>query len=100
MPEACARGDQVALALQTVRFGEMLEDMLDDLLPNRITEYVYELSNLFSAFYTECKARCTQSLNVLQDTGHPIALCGCLAVLRAFLLFRKRPPCAGLTDGV
>ena len=48
---------QVALALQVVRFGEMLEDMLDDLLPNRITEYAYELSNLFSAFYTECKAR-------------------------------------------
>ena len=48
---------QVALALQIVRFSEMLEDMLDDLLPNRITDYAYVLSDLFSNFYTECKAR-------------------------------------------
>ena len=47
----------MALALQIVRFSEMLEDMLDDLLPNRITDYVYVLSDLFSNFYTECKAR-------------------------------------------
>ncbi len=48
---------QVALALQIVRFGEMLEEMLEELLPNRITEYAYELANLFNTFYTECKAR-------------------------------------------
>ena len=48
---------QVALALQIVRFSEMLEDMLGDLLPNRITDYAYVLSDLFSNFYTECKAR-------------------------------------------
>ena len=54
-PRRARMRGQVALALQLVRFGEMLEDMLEDLLPNRITEYVYELSNLFSGFYTECK---------------------------------------------
>ena len=48
----------MALALQIVRFGEVLEEMLEELLPNRITEYAYELANLFNTFYTECKARC------------------------------------------
>ncbi len=46
---------QVALGLQIVKFTETLEDMFVDLAPNRITEYVYELANLFSTFYTECK---------------------------------------------
>lgn len=59
LKERCAHGAQVALALQIVRFGEMLEEMLDELLPNRITEYAYELANLFNTFYTECKARCS-----------------------------------------
>ena len=38
-----------------VRFTETLEDMFIDLAPNRLTEYIYELANLFSTFYTECK---------------------------------------------
>ena len=46
---------QVALGLQIVKFTETLEDMFMELAPNRITEYVYELANLFSSFYTECK---------------------------------------------
>lgn len=33
----------------------MLEDTLVDLAPNRITEYVYELSNYFNTFYQACK---------------------------------------------
>lgn len=46
---------QRALALHIVRFTEMLEDMLVELAPNRITEYVYELSNYFNTFYQACK---------------------------------------------
>lgn len=46
---------QIALGLQLVKFTETLEDMFVDLAPNRITEYSYELANLFSTFYTECK---------------------------------------------
>ena len=46
---------QIALGLQIVQFTETLEDMFVNLAPNRITEYVYELANLFSTFYTECK---------------------------------------------
>ena len=48
-------GAQAALGLQVVRFTETLEDMFIDLAPNRLTEYIYELANLFSTFYTECK---------------------------------------------
>ena len=46
---------QIALGLQIVKFTETLEDMFVDLAPNRVTEYLYELANLFSSFYTECK---------------------------------------------
>ncbi|CAK0784285.1 hypothetical protein CVIRNUC_007489 [Coccomyxa viridis] len=46
---------EAALGLQVVRFTETLEDMFIDLAPNRLTEYIYELANLFSTFYTECK---------------------------------------------
>ena len=46
---------QIALGLQIVKFTETLEDMFVDLAPNRVTEYIYELANLFSSFYTECK---------------------------------------------
>jgi DALR anticodon binding domain len=30
---------------------------LEELLPNRLCEYLYTLSEVFSAFYTECKVR-------------------------------------------
>lgn len=48
---------QRALALHINRFTEMLEDTLNELAPNRITEYVFELSNHFNTFYVECKVR-------------------------------------------
>jgi arginyl-tRNA synthetase len=44
-----------ALALKVARFPEALEEALAELMPNRITEYQYELSQLWSEFYTECK---------------------------------------------
>ena len=45
----------MALALHIVRFPEALEDSLAELLPNRITDYLYELSDRFNSFYVECK---------------------------------------------
>jgi arginyl-tRNA synthetase len=29
--------------------------MLDELMPNRLTDYLYGVSEAFNAFYTECK---------------------------------------------
>lgn len=43
------------LALTLVKFPEAIEDMLEELMPNRITEYLYSLSEVFTSFYTECK---------------------------------------------
>ena len=71
---------QVALGLQIVKFSETLEDMFTDLAPNRLTEYVYELANLFSSFYTECKVihvscltMSAKVLCILLQIGNPIA---------------------------
>eukprot|EP00878_Enallax_costatus_P002829 GHUV01003021.1.p1 GENE.GHUV01003021.1~~GHUV01003021.1.p1 ORF type:complete len:672 (+),score=213.86 GHUV01003021.1:232-2016(+) len=43
------------LAMALVKFPEALEDMLEELMPNRLTDYLYTLSETFSSFYTECK---------------------------------------------
>lgn len=46
---------QEALALHLAKFPEAVEDTLDELMPNRITEYLYGVSEAFNSFYTECK---------------------------------------------
>jgi arginyl-tRNA synthetase len=46
---------EVALALHIARFPEALDATLMDLLPNRLTDYLYELSTFFNQFYTECQ---------------------------------------------
>lgn len=50
-----AHDKEAALALQIARFSEAVEDMLEDLLPHRITEYLYDLSTVFNQFYQECQ---------------------------------------------
>lgn len=37
------------------KFPEAVEDMLDELAPNRLTDFLYELSEKFNAFYVDCK---------------------------------------------
>jgi arginyl-tRNA synthetase len=39
----------------TQQFPEAIEDMLEELTPNRLTDYLYSLSDTFNGFYTECK---------------------------------------------
>jgi arginyl-tRNA synthetase len=46
---------EVALGLHIARFPEALDEMLNDLAPNRITDYLFELSGVFNQFYTECQ---------------------------------------------
>jgi arginyl-tRNA synthetase len=46
---------EVALALHIARFPEAVEALLEDLAPNRLTDYLYELSGVFNQFYTECQ---------------------------------------------
>lgn len=48
-------GAELQLALKVAQFPESLEEAVQELAPNRITEYQYELSQTFSEFYNECK---------------------------------------------
>ena len=45
------------LALHIVRFPEVLEIAIAELAPHRLTEYLYELSEVFNSFYRDCKVR-------------------------------------------
>lgn len=46
---------EVALALHLAQFGETLELMAEDLLPNRLTEYLYTLAETFNHFFRDCR---------------------------------------------
>ncbi|MCB1112941.1 MAG: arginine--tRNA ligase [Chlamydiales bacterium] len=43
-----------ALGLHLAQFGEALEQVSKDLLPNRLTDYLYALAEKFNAFYRDC----------------------------------------------
>lgn len=43
-----------ALALQINRYSEILESVAIEARPNYLTNYLFELSNLFSTFYNQC----------------------------------------------
>lgn len=43
-----------ALALQINRYSEILESVGIEARPNYLTNYLFELSNLFSSFYNQC----------------------------------------------
>jgi arginyl-tRNA synthetase len=44
-----------ALALHVCQFGDVLRVMSDELLPNRLCDYLYELSEKFHAFFRDCR---------------------------------------------
>jgi arginyl-tRNA synthetase len=44
-----------ALALALAEFPEVVEDLLDNLTPSTLCEYVYTLSSKFNDFYAACK---------------------------------------------
>jgi len=46
---------EVALGLHLRRFGETLDLMDRDLLPNRLSDYLYELAEKFHAFFRDCR---------------------------------------------
>lgn len=43
------------LALQLLRFPEIISATVDELLPNRICDYLYELSSIFNDFFRDCR---------------------------------------------
>lgn len=46
---------EVALGLHLRQFGETLDVMDRDLLPNRLADYLYELAEKFHAFFRDCR---------------------------------------------
>ncbi len=46
---------EIVLALHLRQFGETLEMIENELLPNRLTEYLYLLAEKFNAFFRDCR---------------------------------------------
>lgn len=46
---------EISLGIHLIRFGEVLELMTRDLLPNRLTDYLYELATKFNVFFRDCQ---------------------------------------------
>lgn len=46
---------EIALALHLARFEEHLLQMAEDLLPHHLTDYLYNLSEKFNAFFRDCR---------------------------------------------
>lgn len=46
---------EIALALHLCQFGETLDSVARDLLPNRLTDYLYTLAEKFNIFFRDCR---------------------------------------------
>lgn len=46
---------EINLALHLSRFGETLDLIADDLLPNHLTDYLYTLAENFNVFFRDCR---------------------------------------------
>lgn len=46
---------EISLALHLGRFDAALEEMERDLIPHRLSDYLYELANKFNAFFRDCR---------------------------------------------
>ncbi|KAJ4781285.1 Arginine--tRNA ligase [Rhynchospora pubera] len=47
--------DERVLALHLIQFAEVVEEACNNLLPNVLCEYLYNLSEIFNQFYTNCR---------------------------------------------
>jgi arginyl-tRNA synthetase len=76
--------EEIDLGLQVLRFSEVLHNFTEDLLPNRITEYLYHLAEKFHTFFHNCRVEGSAEQNsrlllceaVAQVLGRGINLLG------------------------
>lgn len=54
---------EVALGLHLLRFGETLQQVSEELLPNRLTDYLYGLAEKFNAFFRDCRVEGSDEQN-------------------------------------
>jgi arginyl-tRNA synthetase len=50
---------EISLAVHVAQFSEALEMVAEDLLPNRLTDYLYTLAEKFNAFFRDCRVEGT-----------------------------------------
>lgn len=50
---------EIALGVHLAQFGEVLEQIVEDLLPNHLTDYLYILAEKFNAFFRDCRVEGT-----------------------------------------
>lgn len=55
--------EEIDLALQTLQFPEIIQNFLKDLLPHRLTEYLYTLAEKFHVFFHNCRVEGDPSQN-------------------------------------
>lgn len=65
---------EIALGLHLMRFGEVLESVSVELLPNRLTDYLYALAEKFNAFFRDCRVEGSEEEN------SRLLLCECVAI--------------------
>ena len=51
---------EITLAVHIRRFGEILEMVTRDLMPNRLADFLYVLAEKFNAFYRDCRIEGTE----------------------------------------
>ncbi len=52
---ALSHPSEIALALHMLRFEEAIGAVAEELLPNRLTDYLFTLAELFHAFFRDCR---------------------------------------------
>lgn len=76
-PVELVEESEIDLALHLCRFGETLETMSRELLPNRLCEYLYELAEKFNAFFRDCRVEGSEKedsrLQLCEATGRVLA---------------------------
>jgi len=67
---------EISLGLHLLRFQEVLDVVANDLLPNRLTDYLYALAEKFNLFFRDCRVEGSAEMHsrlLLCDlTGHTI----------------------------
>lgn len=86
-PIALAAKEEETLALAIARFPEVVEAALDELAPNRLTDYLYDLAAKFNEFYGACQVIGTP------EEGSRLQLCEATAVImrQTFELLGVKP---------
>ncbi len=66
---------EIDLGLHLAQFAEILSSISDDLMPNRLCEYLFELAEKFNAFFRDCR------VEGVPEQNQRLALCELTAMV-------------------